>query len=76
MGPNQPIIRRTLTLCYFRDCFGLQKAFDGIMYNMMGSPYAMMEADALVYGKPYKVCVGRAAALLNGSWLSFPAIFY
>jgi hypothetical protein len=32
-----------------------QKSFDGTMYNMMGSPYAMMEADAMTFGKPYRV---------------------
>lgn len=25
------------------------------MYNMMGSPYAMLEADAMTYGRPYRV---------------------
>jgi hypothetical protein len=34
----------------------LQKPFDGAMYNMMGSPYAMLESDAMVYAQPYKVC--------------------
>jgi hypothetical protein len=32
-----------------------QKQFDGTMFNMMGSPYAMMEADAMTYGKAYRV---------------------
>jgi hypothetical protein len=36
------------------------------MYNMMGSPYAMLEADVMVYAQPYKVCflwkgLGRCA---------------
>lgn len=35
---------------------GMQKPFDGAMYNMMGSPYAMLEADVMVYAQPYKVC--------------------
>jgi hypothetical protein len=46
----------------------LQKPFDGAAFNMAGSPYAMMFADAMVYAQPYKVrreacvaavCVGR-----------------
>jgi hypothetical protein len=32
-----------------------QKPFDGAMFNMMGSPYAMMESDAMVYAQPYQV---------------------
>lgn len=35
----------------------LQKPFDGAMYNMMGSPYAMLESDVMVYAQPYKVHV-------------------
>jgi hypothetical protein len=32
------------------------------MFNMMGSPYAMMEADAMTYGKTYRVRSRTAAA--------------
>jgi hypothetical protein len=32
------------------------------MFNMMGSPYAMMEADAMTYGKAYRV---RSQLLLH-----------
>jgi hypothetical protein len=32
----------------------LQKPFDGTLYNMTGSKYAMLEADALTYGEPYQ----------------------
>jgi hypothetical protein len=43
-----------------------QKPFDGTMYNMMGSPYAMMEADAMTFGKPYRV---RPAAVTGWQFL-------
>lgn len=38
-----------------------QKPFDGAMYNMMGSPYAMLEGDVMVYAQPYKVGAGGRA---------------
>lgn len=41
-----------------------QKPFDGAMYNMMGSPYAMLEADVMVYAQPYKVSMAPAASTL------------
>ncbi|WIA12811.1 hypothetical protein OEZ85_006441 [Tetradesmus obliquus] len=39
------------------------KQFDGTMYNMMGSPYAMMEADAMTFGKPYRDDPAASAAV-------------
>ncbi|KAI8464082.1 MAG: cytidylyltransferase family-domain-containing protein [Monoraphidium minutum] len=37
--------------------------FDGMTFNMSGSPYAMMEADALAYGRPYRESPAASAAV-------------
>jgi hypothetical protein len=39
------------------------------MFNMMGSPYAMMEADAMTYGKAYRVSSLAAAAAALSEFL-------
>lgn len=40
-----------------------QAAFDGVGFNMAGSPYAWQEADALAYGRPYREDPAASAAV-------------
>lgn len=56
MGMVKPDCCPAAPACMSGGVFVLQKPFDGAMYNMMGSPYAMLESDAMVYAQPYKVC--------------------
>lgn len=37
--------------------------FDGMTFNMSGSPYAMYEADAMAYGRPYREGPAASAAV-------------
>ncbi|KAF8067235.1 choline monooxygenase [Scenedesmus sp. PABB004] len=51
------------------------KPFDGVTYNMAGSPYAMLEADAMTYGKPYRDDPAASAAVAaTMEALDFPAL--
>eukprot|EP00879_Flechtneria_rotunda_P020475 GHRR01021543.1.p1 GENE.GHRR01021543.1~~GHRR01021543.1.p1 ORF type:complete len:255 (+),score=70.96 GHRR01021543.1:187-951(+) len=51
------------------------KAFNGAVYNMSGSPYAMLEADALTYAKPYQKDPAASAAIsATMDQLDFPAL--
>eukprot|EP00775_Hariotina_reticulata_P012653 gene12653-12780_t len=50
------------------------KPFDGTLYNMTGSKYAMLEADALTYGEPYQDPAASAAIAATMDQLDFSKV--